>query len=75
MKGSSCYESSREAVKELFRQDENIRLFHQIKAGVVERTDLWNTPQNNIINEDWQWTVAAENDAFWTFSALGMYFA
>ena len=67
--------NGKEEVKNLFRQDENIRIFHQIKAGVVERTDLWAEPQANVINEEWQWAVAAQNDAFWTFSALGMYFA
>ena len=67
--------AGKEAIKELFRYDNNIRLFHQIKAGVVERTDLWAEPQKDVINEDWQWTVAAENDNFWLFSAMGMYFA
>ena len=42
---------------------------------MVERTDLWAEPQKDVINEDWQWTVAAENDNFWLFSAMGMYFA
>lgn len=67
--------AGKEAIKEQFRKDDNIRLFHQTKTGVLERTDLWNEPQSDVINESWQWAVAAENDAFWTFSALGMYFA
>ena len=67
--------NGKEVVKESFRQDSKIRLFHQIKAGVVERSDLWAQPQADVINDDWQWAVASDNDAFWTFSALGMYFA
>lgn len=67
--------TGKEEVKNLFRQDENIRIFHQTKAGVLEATDKWTTPQADVINSDWQWAVAAENEAFWTFSALGMYFA
>ena len=67
--------NGKEEIKNLFRQDENIRIFHQTKAGVLEATDKWTTPQTDVINSDWQWAVAAENEAFWTFSALGMYFA
>lgn len=67
--------NGKEEIKNLFRQDENIRIFHQTKAGVLEATDKWTTPQADVINSDWQWAVAAENEAFWTFSALGMYFA
>lgn len=67
--------NGKEAIKELFRYDDNIRLFHQTKAGVLARTDLWNEPQSNVINEEWHWVVATENDAFWKFSAMGMYFA
>ena len=67
--------TGKEAVKELFRHDSGIRLFHQQKKYVIERTDLWSEPQADVINEDWTWTVATDNDAFWTFSAMGMYFA
>lgn len=67
--------NGKEEIKNLFRADENIRIFHQTKAGVLERTDLWSEPQADVINPDWQWAVAAENEAFWSFSAMGMYFA
>ena len=67
--------AGKEAVKELFRDDENVRIFHQVKSYVVENTQYWDTPQENVINPDWNWAVAADDDDFWDFSALGMYFA
>ena len=67
--------AGKEAVKELFRYDDNIRIYLQKKADVVSNPLLWTEPQKNVINPDWAWKVAAEDDAFWNFSAMGMYFA
>ena len=66
---------SKQAVYDQFRKDMNIRIFHQTKSYVVENTQYWDEPQENVINPDWSWKLAAVNDDFWDFSALGMYFA
>jgi len=65
----------KKAVNDQFREDMNIRIFHQTKSYVVENTQFWDEPQENVINPDWSWKLAAVNDDFWDFSALGMYFA
>lgn len=65
----------RNAVNEQFRYDNNIRLFHQVKKYTVDNPQYWDVPQNNIIDPACSWKIAAVNDDFWDFSALGMYFA
>ena len=68
-------DAGKEEVKELFRSDDKVRIFLQTKSYVVDNEVLWSTPQKDVINPDWCWQVASEEDAFWDFSALGCYFA
>ena len=67
--------NGKEEVKDLFRSDNKVRIFLQTKSYVVDNEALWSTPQKDVINPDWCWQVASEEDAFWNFSALGCYFA
>ena len=67
--------AAKQAVYELFRNDSNIRIFLQTKSVVLENANLWDAPQENVIDSKWKWKTASANDNFWNFSALGMYFA
>ena len=64
-----------QAVYDQFREDMNIRIFHQTRSYVVQNSKYWNTPQQDVINRKWSWKKAAVDDDFADFSALGMYFA